>query len=57
MIKATLMSSCHWKNPCTFLLAKGKRPEKALLKLTMNYRKIAQKKTNYAIQNNSKLAI
>ena len=56
MIKTTLMSSCHWKTLVPFCLRK-KRPENALLILTVNYRKIVQKKTNYAIQNNSKLAV
>ena len=55
MIKTTLMSSCHWKTLVHFCLRK-KRFENALLTLTVNYRKIVQKKM-YAIQNNSKLAI
>ena len=55
MIKTTLMSSCHWKTLVHFCLRK-KRFENALLTLTVNYRKIVQQK-NYAIQNNSKLAI
>ena len=50
------MSSCHWKTLISFCLQK-KRPENALLILTVNYRKMVQKKTNYAIQNNSKLAV
>ena len=41
MIKITLMSSCHWK---TLVWLRKKRPEKALLTLTVNYRKIVQKK-------------
>ena len=42
MIKTTLMSSCHWKTIVPFCLQK-KRPENALLTLTVNYRKIVQK--------------
>ena len=42
MIKTTLMSSCHWKTLVLFCLRK-KRPENALLTLTVNNRKIAQK--------------
>ena len=37
------MSSCHWKTLISFCLQK-KRPENALLILTVNYRKIVQKK-------------
>ena len=55
MITTTLMSSCHWKTLVTFSLRK-KRPENGFLTLTVNYRKIVQK-TNYTIQNSSKLAI
>ena len=43
MIKTTLMSSCHWKTLVHFCLRK-KRFENALLTLTVNYRKIVQKK-------------
>ena len=42
MIKATLMSSCHWKTLVPFCLRK-KRPEDTLSTLTVNYRKIVQK--------------
>ena len=52
----TLIPSYHWKTLAPFCLQK-KRPENAFLTLIMNYCKIVQKKTNYAIQNNSKLAI
>ena len=48
----TLISSSHWKTLTPFCLQR-KRPEKALLTLTVNYRKIVQKK-NYAIQKNRK---
>ena len=54
MMTTTVLSSCHWKTVATLCLRK-KRPEKALLTLTVNYRRIV--KTNYAIQNNSKLSI
>ena len=43
------------ENPCPFC-SRNKIPENAFLALTVNYRQIAQK-TNYAIQNNIKLAI
>ena len=43
IIKTTLMSPCHWKTPAGFCL-RNKRPENALLILTVNYRKIVQKK-------------
>ena len=51
MIITTLLSSCHWKTLVPFLLAKEKtwKPMWTIAKL---YRK-----TNYTIQNNSKLAI
>ena len=55
MIKTTLMPSCHWKTLVSFCLRK-KRPENALLILTVNYRKL-YRKTNYAILNSSKLTI
>ena len=42
MIKTTLMSSFHWKTLVLFCLQK-KRPENALLTLTVNYRKTVQK--------------
>ena len=42
MIKTTLMSSCHWRNLAPFCLRK-KRPENALLTLTVNYHKFVQK--------------
>ena len=43
------------KNPCTFCFQK-KKPENTFLKLTVNYRKIIQKKTYlYAKQNSGKL--
>ena len=42
IIKTTLMSPCHWKTPAGFCL-QNKRPENALLILTVNYRKIVQK--------------
>ena len=51
----TLTSSCHWKTLIHFCLRK-KRPGNAFLTITVNYRKIVQKK-NYFIQNNSKLAV
>ena len=54
MITTTLTSSCHWKALVPFCLQK-KRPEKAFLTLTVDYRKTYKK--NYAIQNNNKLAI
>ena len=54
LIRTTLISSRHWKSPVPFCLRK-KRPENAFLTLIVNYYKIAQK-TNYVIQNNSKLA-
>ena len=38
----TTISSCHWKNLVPFCLRK-KRPEKAFLTLTVNYRKTIQK--------------
>ena len=52
MFTTTLISSAHWKTLVPFCLRR-KRPEKALLTLTVNYRKIVQKK-NYAIQKNRK---
>ena len=59
MITTTLISSCQWKTLAPFYLRK-KRPENAFLTLTVHYCKciIAKpyRKTNYAIQNNSKLA-
>ena len=55
MVTTTLTSSCHRKTLVPFCLRKKKR-EGTFLTLTVNYRKIAQK-TNYAIQNNIKLAI
>ena len=42
MITTTLWSSCHWQTLVPFYLRK-KKPEKALLTLTVNYRKIVQK--------------
>ena len=42
MITTTLTSSCHWKTLVLFSLRK-KRPEKAFLTLTVNYRKFVQK--------------
>ena len=42
MIKAILMSSCHWKTLVHFCLRK-KRPKNAFLILRVNYRKFAQK--------------
>ena len=42
MIKRTLMSSCHLKTLVPFCLRK-KRPEIAILTLTVNYCKILQK--------------
>ena len=42
LITTTLLSSCHWKTFAPFCLRK-KRPEKAFLTLTVNYRKIVQK--------------
>ena len=54
MIKATLMSSCHWKTLIPFYLWK-KRPENALITLTMNYRKFVQK-NKLRLQNNIELA-
>ena len=42
LITTTLVSSCHWKNPCTLLLAK-ENPENAFLTLLVNYRKFVQK--------------
>ena len=44
MIATTLIFSCHSKSLVPFCLQK-KRPENALLTLTMNYRKRVQKKT------------
>ena len=43
MITTKLMCSCHWKTPVPFYRRK-KRPKKAFLTLTENYRKIVQKK-------------
>ena len=43
MIITTLISSSHWKTLVPFCLRK-KRPENAFFTLTVNYRKIAQKK-------------
>ena len=43
MITTALISYCHWKTLVPFCLRK-KRPEKAFLTLTVNYRKIVQKK-------------
>ena len=51
-IITTLWSSCHWKIVILFCLRK-KIPEKAILTLTVNYRKIIKKKKSYSIQNNS----
>ena len=42
LITTALTSSCHWKSLVPFCLRK-KRPEKAFLTLTVNYRKIVQK--------------
>ena len=56
MMTTTLISSCHWKTLVPYCWRK-KKPEKAFLTSTVNYRKIVQKKQHYAIQNNSKLAI
>ena len=42
LITTTLISSCHWKTHVPFCLRK-KRPEKTLLALPVNYRKILQK--------------
>ena len=55
IITTLLISSCHWKTLVPFCLRK-KRPENTFLTLTVNYHK-KYIKTNYAIQNNSKLAI
>ena len=55
MIKTTLMSSCHWKTLVPFYLRK-KRPENALLTLTVNYRKFVQK-IKLRLQNNIELAV
>ena len=41
MITTTLTSSCHWKTLIPFYLQK-KKPEKAFLTLTVNYRKTIQ---------------
>ena len=46
MIKTALMSSRHWKTIVPFFLRK-KRPENALLTLTVSYRKILQKNKLY----------
>ena len=43
VITRTLISSCDWKIHVPFWLRK-KRPEKAFSTLTVNYRKIIQKK-------------
>ena len=43
MITMTLTSFCHWKTLAHFCLHK-KRPGKALLTPTVNYREIMQKK-------------
>ena len=42
MITTTLTSSCHCKTLVPFCIQK-KRPEKAFLTLTLNYRKFVQK--------------
>ena len=55
MITTVLTSSCQWKTLVPFC-SRNKIHENAFLALTVNYRQIAQK-TNYAIQNNIKLAI
>ena len=55
LIITTLISSCHWKAFVPFYL-RNKRPENTFLTLIVNYGKLVQK-TNYAIQNNNKLAI
>ena len=41
MITTTLTSSCYWKTLIPFYLQK-KKPEKAFLTLTVNYRKTIQ---------------
>ena len=43
MITTTLIFSCHWKTLVPFSLRK-KRPKNAFLTMTVNYRKIVQKK-------------
>ena len=43
MSTMALTSSCHWKTLVSFCLRK-KIPENAFLTLTVNYRKIVQKK-------------
>ena len=50
------ISSCHWKTLVHFCFKK-KRHKNTFLTLIVNYHKLVQKKTNYAIQNNNKLAI
>ena len=46
MITTTLIFSCHWKTLVPFSLRK-KRPKNAFLTMTVNYRKIVQKKKLY----------
>ena len=54
-ITTILISVCHWKTLVLFVFKK-KQPENTFLKLTVNYRKIIQKKTYlYAKQNSGKL--
>ena len=55
MITTALTSSRHWKTLALFCLRK-KIPENAFLTLTVNYRKIAQKKKLW-YQKNIKLVI
>ena len=55
MITTTLISSCHWKTLVPFCLRK-KRPENEFLTKQWIIAK-SYLKTNYSIQNNSKLAI
>ena len=52
----TLMSFCHWKTLVPFCLRK-KRPKNASLTSCELLQKCREKKTDYAMQNNSKLAI
>ena len=54
MFTTTLISSAHWKTLVPFCLRR-KRTENALLTLTVNYRKIVQKKIIMPFKRTEKL--
>ena len=56
LITTTLLSSYHWKNPCTFLLAKEKS-WKCVFNTNCELSQSRSEKKNYSIQHNFKLAI